>query len=91
MREKCDGFKKRIRVSRPYEYFNLINQLQKLVKDNTFRYKGEYPLEELKEGKQFADDFIEHTFWCRQCNQEFRLYVETYHGSGGSWQPVDPV
>jgi hypothetical protein len=35
-------------------------------------------------------DVIESAFRCSQCGQRFRLGVETYHGAGGRWQPLDP-
>jgi hypothetical protein len=33
-------------------------------------------------------DYLEHTFSCINCDQRFRLAVETYHGAGGRWEPV---
>lgn len=36
------------------------------------------------------DDFVEYHFRCRHCDEEFWLHAETYHGSGGYWEPKDP-
>ena len=35
------------------------------------------------------DDLVLCYFRCTNCSQLFRLSCETYHGSGGSWAPVD--
>ncbi len=32
-------------------------------------------------------DYFEYYFRCTACHQLFRLAVEAYHGSGGSWEP----
>jgi hypothetical protein len=34
------------------------------------------------------DDFLAYYFACTACGQPYRLSAETYHGSGGSWEPV---
>lgn len=33
-------------------------------------------------------DFLQHYFRCVGCGQLFALEVETYHGTGGTWQPL---
>ena len=43
--------------------------------------------EELLEVEQW-DDLIEYHFECSSCRAGFSLFVETYHGQGGSWSPV---
>ncbi len=35
------------------------------------------------------DDYVEYHFRCLHCNEEFWLHAETYHGSGGYWEPKD--
>jgi hypothetical protein len=34
------------------------------------------------------DDVLGYGFRCTSCGQLFSLSAETYHGSGGHWQPV---
>ena len=36
-------------------------------------------------------DVFEYYFECSNCGQLYRLAVETYHGSGGSWSPFEPT
>lgn len=35
------------------------------------------------------DDVLEYYFECPRCHQLFRLSAETYHGSGGAWEPIN--
>lgn len=41
----------------------------------------------------FADtpkqDYVEYHFRCSACDELFWLHAETYHGSGGYWEPKD--
>jgi hypothetical protein len=32
-------------------------------------------------------DVLQYSFRCTACGQPFRLAVETYHGTGGTWSP----
>ena len=34
-------------------------------------------------------DIIQYYFRCSNCNLLFEFFANTYHGSGGKWQPVD--
>ena len=35
------------------------------------------------------DDLVWYQFSCRSCGARFELSVETYHGRGGEWRPID--
>ncbi|MCW5610565.1 MAG: hypothetical protein KIS83_07765 [Rubrivivax sp.] len=41
-------------------------------------------------GQEWPDTF---NFWfaCVACGERFKLQADTYHGSGGSWQPANPA
>lgn len=83
---KCGGFQERVVISQPHEYFDLLKQVKELLAERTMIYStGTCPLDEIQEGKPWPDDFISHVFQCASCGLEFELSVETYHGSGGSW------
>ncbi len=43
--------------------------------------------ENLLSGDYFPD-LILYYFRCSDCNLLFKFSVDTYHGSGGSWQPI---
>jgi hypothetical protein len=34
-------------------------------------------------------DVLQYSFRCTACGQSFRLAVETYHGIGGAWSPLN--
>jgi hypothetical protein len=34
-------------------------------------------------------DVLQYFFHCTACGQSFRLEVETYHGAGGTWSPLN--
>lgn len=36
------------------------------------------------------DDIVEYHFRCRHCDEKFWLHAETFHGSGGYWEPNHP-
>jgi hypothetical protein len=44
----------------------------------------------LSESKKWGD-IVEHYFKCTKCGQLFVLSAETYHGSGGKWEPIDEL
>ncbi|ACX94951.1 hypothetical protein [Halothiobacillus neapolitanus] len=37
---------------------------------------------------QTWDDIVAYHFRCSCCGEQFSLHAETYHGSGGFWEPV---
>ena len=39
-------------------------------------------------GSLVWSDVIECTLECTNCAELFEVFVETYHGSGGSWGPA---
>jgi hypothetical protein len=47
------------------------------------------PFAELAAGASW-DDIVSYYFRCTACGQHFRLGAETYHGSGGGWEAVEP-
>jgi hypothetical protein len=86
MCDKCIGFRDRIRIETPRDYYNLLKQLKVLVEDGVFTCDGEIPLENIKEGVSFPSDYLKHIFSCTTCKQAYSLSVETYHGAGGFWE-----
>ena len=87
MCRKCDGFLERRRVNSPYEYRDLVRQILETIQQGTFRLlSGTCPLEEVLTAKQWPSDVIVHVLACTNCSRRFSLGVETYHGSGGTWE-----
>ena len=87
---KCNGFAEIIRIRHPRDYYGLVRQLREIVTEGTFVLeKSTCELSTIQKGETWPDDYIEHHFKCQTCGQRFRLAVETYHGSGGAWEPID--
>ena len=87
MCSKCDGFVERRRINSPYEYRDLVRQLLETIQQGTFRVlSGTCPLEAILTASPWPSDFIVHVLGCTTCSRRFQLSVETYHGSGGSWE-----
>jgi hypothetical protein len=86
MCDACKGFAKRIGVKTPREYRDILGQIDALTAAKVFRLVEGVSLKEILEAKQWPDDMIVHIFECTNCGQRFRLAVETYHGSGGTWE-----
>ena len=87
MCSRCDGFLERRRVNSPYEYRDLVRQIREIVKEGTFRVvRGTCTLESILTTDDLPEPLIEHVFECTTCLRRFQLAVETYHGSGGSWE-----
>ena len=87
MCNKCKGFSERLRINSSREYLDLARQSDELVEWGTFRLiRGTCPLKELPEHQQWPSDAITHIFECSSCGQRFQLAVDTYHGSGGTWE-----
>ncbi len=83
----CDSYGESIAINRPREYFALAEQLQHLVATGVLRLvRGTCELEAIGRDKPWPGDWIEHVCECPLCGRRFRLYAETYHGSGGAWE-----
>jgi len=76
-------------VNSPYEYPDLVRQILETVKEGTFRVlSSTCPLEEILAAKRWPSDYVVHVLGCTTCSRRFQLSVETYHGSGGSWEVI---
>jgi hypothetical protein len=66
-----------------------INVKNKIIlQDMTVNIPFDIPLDEVEPDGMWDDSMSFH-FRCTKCGQLFRLYAETYHGRGGSWEPVE--
>ncbi len=63
------------------------------IDDGTLTAVGTVGIDGREMSKEFLNlsgpwpDYIDHSYVCSRCGQEFRLQVETYHGVGGVWLP----
>ena len=85
----------KIEIRSPRDLQRVIKELKQAVKEGTFRqqrprgwpFAAKMPVEDLSlEGPW--PDHIELYFTDNKTGRRFKLEVETYHGAGGSWQPI---
>lgn len=83
----------RYRIDSPDELRKAIRIAAQNVQDGTLREVvspengNRLTFHELAQGAVW-DDLVSYYFQCRTCGQSFHLHAETYHGSGGYWEPV---
>ena len=92
--EKCTDLMQAIVVERPSDLEMVLRVVQANLGDGTIvpeplpgSVLPAVAIEKLNAAGPWPDA-IESAFRCTQCGQRFRLGVETYHGAGGSWQPL---
>jgi len=81
----------RVNIKLPSELKSAINIANQRIVEGTFTYigYGQYadPFSRISGGNNWSD-FVDVYFSCNSCQQKFRLYAETYHGSGGKFCAV---
>ncbi len=87
-------------IRSPYELRHLIHVLDDYIKktivtecddlseDSADVFGMQTPFSDIVDGKPWGD-YLDYYFQCTKCSQIYRLCVETYHGCGGKWSPVD--
>ena len=86
MCEQCEELCNTIPIRYPKEYLHMVQQIREFIDGNLLELLSGSPgLDEVANGAW--EDVMHHTFRCTNCKQEFSLTVDTYHGSGGSWEP----
>ena len=87
---QCSGLAPIVELQYATAYMDLVGQLQAILKRDSLRCtKGVCALDAVQTAEgRWASDYIEHEFACTACGQGFRLGFETYHGSGGRWEPI---
>ncbi len=93
--EKCNDLMQTIEVQRPSDLEMVLRVVQANLADGTLvpapssgSMVPPVAIEKLNPAGPWPDA-IESCFRCTQCGQSFRLGVETYHGAGGSWRPLN--
>jgi len=94
--EHCEEVNQNFRIEHPSDLKSAIRVIADNLADETIvinsdKLMGEFtsvPFAKLVENEQW-DDIVEYYFKCPKCNLKFSLTAETYHGSGGSWAPLN--
>jgi hypothetical protein len=89
---RCHELAVEIEIRAPSELRSAISVVRDNLADNTIREittgsrTGQRAFADETSGTNFHD-VLNYQFECCSCAQRFSLTAETYHGSGGKWQP----
>jgi len=88
--KNCEKWSEEKRIHAPYVYLDLLEKLRNALQNKELIIvKGTCSIEEILSSSCCPDDILEHEFSCPECGAKFNLYVNTYKGSGGWWNPVE--
>lgn len=90
--EKCKDLCVRFAIRQPHESRRAIEIVKQNLDDGTVTEEpSSDPISQVRfavlaRGEQW-DDIVGYRFRCSSCGELFSLHAETYHGSGGYWEP----
>lgn len=90
--EKCKDLCVRFAIRQPHELRRAIQIVKQNLDDGTITEVSnsdsisQVTFAALAKGEQW-DDIVGYRFLCSSCGALFSLHAETYHGSGGYWEP----
>jgi hypothetical protein len=89
---KCQELCVRFPIRQPHDLRRAIEISKQNIEDGTISEMpdthsfSEVSFSDLAAGKPWGD-ILTHRFRCNPCGEVFMLHAETYHGSGGAWEP----
>lgn len=92
--EKCTNLCVRYPIRQPNDLLKAIKIAKQNVEDGTIielpdlESINQNSFEAVASGEAWGD-IVEYNFCCSNCSERFSLHAETYHGSGGYWEPTD--
>ena len=92
----CDPFDTTVELKSPAQLARLIGKIRAAVNAQTLHYESFESDRELIGQPSFSDvssigpwpDVMRYHFSCCSCRASYLLIAETYHGAGGTWQPI---
>lgn len=85
----CDDLHETIKIKHPYEYFQIVDQIKVMIDEGILMLiEGNCNFYDINRSKPFLGDIQYHVFKCVSCDNRFSLFVDTYHGSGGTWKSI---
>ena len=90
----CDELHAKWEIRSPQDLAKAIRVIQASIEAGTLNVLAHPTVESMSAFDTVpADgpwcDVLAYWFSCGQCETRFSLFAETYHGAGGSWQPID--
>lgn len=90
--DKCRDLCVRFAIRQPHELRRAILIAQQNLDDGTITElaatnpDSQTTFSAIARGEPW-DDIVGYRFRCNACGELFSLHAETYHGSGGYWEP----
>ena len=89
----CEPFDTEIAIGLPGQLLRIIASVREAVAAGVLSYNSFESSRELIDQTSFLDldlgkalpDVLRYHFDCPSCGKCYGLFVETYHGSGGTW------
>ena len=71
----------------PNQYMNCLSYINKLLESGKFKFVAGTPVDKVQDEQgRWSDDIISTEISCIACGDYFLCVVNTYHGSGGSFE-----
>ena len=87
MCEQCKRLTITQRIESQSRLYDILSQIRKFIENDLIQFKkGNCDLEAIMPDKAWPADIIILEFKCTNCQNEFVLSCDTYHGSGGDWK-----
>ena len=89
---RCEELCVKFAIRSPGELQKAIRIAQQNLQDKTLKEASENDAEnqtsfaKVASGESWGDS-LSYRFLCSSCSEVFLLHAETYHGSGGYWEP----
>jgi len=89
----CDPFNTEIHIGSPGQFARVVQEIRTAVAEGRLIYNAFESDRELVGQQSFVTldmngplpDLVRHHFHCPVCGNCYGLFVELYHGSGGTW------
>jgi len=86
----CEAWNESIEIRSPETYRNTMHAISRDIAAGKLREHGDIPsiVEIVQNWPLQNGDWIDRRLNCPLCQQTFAIFVESYHGRGGSWRAI---
>lgn len=89
----CDQYDTEVEIRSPIQFRRVAGKVRNALDESVLRYNGFESARELIGQEPFTTldldgplpDVMRYHFDCPHCGNCYGLFVETYHGQGGTW------
>ena len=86
---KCAKLNKKISINSPSALESIIKKVNGYIWNETLNAWVNHTSEHKESVRKVVySDIVDYEFKCNFCNKKYKLEAETYHGQGGTWEPM---